>query len=435
MRRTETASRMRAAKPRMALALAAAAATTSLLLAGCAGGGGGGGDEKVTLSYAIWDAEQKPAMQKVVDEFEKKNPNIDVKIQVTPWETYWTKLKTAATGGSAADVFWMNNANMPNYASGGAIMSLQDRIDKDKFDMSNYVQAQVKAHSLDGKVYGIPKDVDAIGLWYNKTLFANAGVAEPTADWTQQDLIGAAQKLTDPATGVFGIAAQSDAQQSYYNTIPQAGGQVISDDKKKSGYDTPEAIAGIQFWSDLIQKYKVSPTLQQQTDTDPVTMFKSGKVAMLYDGSWAATEFKNVPYTEENAQVAPMPKGVQAGGVTNGLSNVMFAKTPHPDQAWDFIKFLGSKDAADIQAESGAVIPAFNGTTQAWVDATPEYNLQVFVDSLPDATAYPASLNTAVWQDAVAVEINKAYTGDETAEQAAKNSADIMNKALAAESK
>ena len=183
---------------RRTVALLAAAASVSLVLAGCSGNAG---SDKVTLSYAIWDAPQKPAMQKIVDEFEKKNPNIQVKIQLTPWDTYWTKLKTAATGGSAPDVFWMNDANLPNYADGGAIMSLQSRIDADKYDMSNYVQAQVKADTWDGKVYGIPKDVDAIGLWYNKKLFADAGVPVPTADWTQQDLIAAATEADGSGEG------------------------------------------------------------------------------------------------------------------------------------------------------------------------------------------------------------------------------------------
>ncbi|WP_345762062.1 ABC transporter substrate-binding protein [Diaminobutyricibacter sp. McL0608] len=423
--------RSRSARRRIVVVLAAAA-SVSLALAGCSGNAG---SDKVTLSYAIWDAPQKPAMQKIVDEFEKQNPNIQVKIQVTPWDTYWTKLQTAATGGSAPDVFWMNDANLPNYANGGAIASLQNRIDADKMDMSNYVQAQVKADSWDGKVFGIPKDVDAIGLWYNKKLFADAGVPVPTADWTQQDLITAAKKLTDPAKGVYGIAAQDAAQQSYYSTIPQAGGYVISPDKKKSGYDTPEAIAGVQFWVDLINKYKVSPTLQQMTDTDPDTMFQSGKVAMIYEGSWAATQFNGVPYAKANAQVAPMPKGSQAGGVTNGLANVMSAKTAHPDQAWAFLKFLGSKRAADIQAETGTVIPAYNGTAEVWAKSLPNYNLSVFVDALKTATAYPASLNTAVWQDAATKEFDKAWTGDESVETAAKNVTAMMNTALAAEQK
>ena len=66
--------------------------------------------KRCTLSYALWDQEQVPAMQQTIDEFKQTHPNIDVKIQVTPWDDYWTKLQTSATGGSAPDVFWMTLA-------------------------------------------------------------------------------------------------------------------------------------------------------------------------------------------------------------------------------------------------------------------------------------------------------------------------------------
>ena len=258
--------RSRSARRRAAVLLAAAA-SVSLVLAGCSGNAG---SDKVTLSYAIWDAPQKPAMQKIVDEFEKQNPNIQVKIQVTPWDTYWTKLQTAATGGSAPDVFWMNDANLPNYANGGAIMSLQSRIDADKIDMSNYVQAQVKADSWDGKVFGIPKDVDAIGLWYNKKLFARRRSS------------GSHRGLDPAGSHHGGEEADRSGEGRVRHRSPGCGtAELLFDDpagrrlRHFSGRDgspattRPRRSRASQFWIDMINKYHVSPTLQQMTDTDP----------------------------------------------------------------------------------------------------------------------------------------------------------------------
>ena len=102
MRRTTHRFRMAAA--------VAATALAALSLTSCASGGGGGAGDggSVNLQYGIWDQEQQPAMEKIIAAFEKENPNITVKIQLTPCAQYWTKLQTAATGGSAPDVFWMN---------------------------------------------------------------------------------------------------------------------------------------------------------------------------------------------------------------------------------------------------------------------------------------------------------------------------------------
>ena len=81
----------------------------------------------VTLTYGDVGPTQLPAMKQIIAEFEKENPNITVNVQVTPWDSYWTKLQTAATGGSAPDVFWMNAPNFQLYANGGVLMPLDDR--------------------------------------------------------------------------------------------------------------------------------------------------------------------------------------------------------------------------------------------------------------------------------------------------------------------
>jgi multiple sugar transport system substrate-binding protein len=191
----------------------------------------------------------------------------------------------------------------------------------------------------------------------------------------------------------------------------------------------------VQFLVDLIQKYKVSPTVQQMTDTDAMTMFESGKSAMYFTGSWEASAFKAVPYLLQNANVAPLPTDVKFGTVSNSLKNVIFSGTKHPAEAWKFVKFLGSKKAAELQAEGGVVIPAMKGTAAAWVKSIPQFNLQIFVDELAKATPYPTSLNSAVWGDFAQKEFTKAFTGTESVPVAAKKVANEMNKALAAEHK
>lgn len=390
--------------------------------------------DKVTLSYALWDQEQVPAMQQIIDEFKQTHPNIDVKIQVTPWDDYWTKLQTSATGGSAPDVFWMTLAFFKLYASNGILMPLDERTAAAGIDMGNYVPAMAEAYKYDGVQYGMPKDVNAFGLFYNKDLFTAAGVPFPDASWTWDNVIDAAQKLTDPAKGVYGIAAQQSDELAWYLTVPQAGGYVISEDGKSSGYDKPETIAGIQFWVDLINKYKASPNLQQLTDTDALSMFTSGKVAMYYGGSWDPVAIGNVPAAREFTDVAPLPRG-PAGTkyYSNGLANSIYANTKYPEEAWQFVEFLSSERGNEIQAASGTVISAYNGQTTAYVAGLPWMNAQALIDQLVDAVPFPVSENTAVWRRYARTEFAKAWTGEETVEAVAARVAQQMNEALAAE--
>ena len=404
-------------------------------LAGTALGGAAMAQETVTLSYALWDAEQVPAMEQIIAEFKQEHPNIDVKIQVTPWSDYWTKLQTAATGGSAADVMWMTLAYFKLYAGNGILLPLDEKIAADGVNMSDYVPAIAEAYKYDGVQYGIPKDVNAFGLFYNKDLFTAAGVPFPDATWTWQNVIDAAQKLTDPATGVYGVAAQEGDELAWYLTVPQTGGYVISEDGKTSGYDKPETIAGIQFWVDLVNKYKVSPTLQQLTDTEALSLYTSGKIAMYYGGSWDPVAIAGVPAAKAFTDVAPLPKGPDGTGTyySNGLAYSIFSNTPHPEEAWEFVKFLGSKRANEIQSTTGTVIPAFNGQAGGYVEALSWMNAQALIDQLPNAKPFPVSENTPVWRRNATAEFAKAWTGEETVEAVAARVAAQMNEALAAE--
>ncbi|MGC4379337.1 sugar ABC transporter substrate-binding protein [Fictibacillus sp. Mic-4] len=392
----------------------------------------GSSSGNVTLKYWIWDKNQLPAMQDIAKEFEKKHPKINVKIEVTPWEQYWSKLETAATGNSLPDVFWMNGPNIVKYASNHMLLPINDQIKKDNVDLSNYPKALVDLYTVEGKHYGLPKDFDTIGLWYNKKLFDEAKVPYPDETWDWAKLKEAAKKLTNPSKGVWGIAAAMENQSNYYNTIFQNGGTVISDDMKKSGYDSPETIEGLKFWTDLI-KDKVSPTQAQMTETKPNNLFESGKVAMMFAGSWMQIEFAQNDYTKDKVDVTVLPKGKKRAVVIHGLTSVISANTPHKKEAWEFVKYLGSKEAALIQAKTGTQIPAYNGTQKDWVESNKKFNLQVFIDSAKYATPLPISKDTSKWWDLETEYFKKAWGQEMRPEQAAKEVAKKMNELLSKE--
>ncbi|MCM3778206.1 ABC transporter substrate-binding protein [Microbacterium hydrocarbonoxydans] len=416
---------------RRALGALAAATAAVVSLTACSSGTGGGessgGD--ITLSYAIWDENQKPAMEEIAAAFEKENPNVTIDIQVTPYKEYFTKLQTAATGGSAADVFWMNGPNFQLYASNGQLAPLDDA----GVDAADYPEGLVDLYTFDGTLYGAPKDFDTVALWYNKALFDAAGVAYPAAGWTWDDFTAAAAALTDPATGQYGVAASQYGQENYYNSIAQAGGEVISADGTTTGYDSPEALEGVELWTDLIEA-GASPTAQQMTDTNPEDLFLSGKVAMFQNGSWAAIAYGENADISDKVDVAPLPEGPTGNqSVIHGVGNVANAKSPHLAEAKAFAAFASAEEAATIQAETGTVIPAFRDTQQAWVDAQPQFDLQVYIDALDTAVPYPVSKNTSAWTSIESEVLSQVWSGAVTPEAGLQDLAEQMQTALDAE--
>lgn len=367
-------------------------------LTACTGGPtqGGGAQEDVVLRYGMWNVNQEPTFRAIADAFEKENPGVTIEIELTPVSEYWTKLQTSVQGESAPDVFWMNHLNLPLYASNGVIAPLDDVIKAEKVDLDDYPASILEKYTWDGARYGLPQDLDTIGLWYNKKLFDAAGVEYPTADWTWDDVKTAAAALTDTAQGVFGIASSIDSQSNYYNTVYQAGTEIISDDGKSSNWDTAEAKAGIEFWRQFIEAGH-SPNVAQLAETPAHQLFPSGKLAMYYSGTWNVGPFTDDAALASTVDVAPLPAGEREGASVNSLVSAVNAKSPNVEVAARFAAFTASEQAADIRVEQQDKAPAYGEKWRDWAANSPFALGELYEESLAAGFAMPATLNTAEW--------------------------------------
>lgn len=401
------------------------------VMTGCGGSSGEAGGKKV-INVALWDENVKDTVNKSIELYKKNHPDVDVKVTYTPWADYWTKLKTSLAGNSGPDVFWMNGPNFYAYASKGWIKDLQPLIDESKLDTSVYTDALVNLYTYNDHLYGLPYFLDAVGLYYNKELFDKAGVSYPDGSWTWDTIEQNAAKLTDKQNGVYGYTALIDSQSGYYDLIHQAGGYIISEDKTKSGFDSPEALSAFQ-WEKKLMDQGYSPNAQQQLETKPLQLFGSGKAAMFPAISVSAPELYKL--LGDKLGVAPLPAGKQKATIVHGLSWAMNEKTKHQQEAWDLIQVLSGKEGEQYLAESGFSIPAYKGTEEGWLKSIPSLDLKVFVDSLDFAVPYPVSERTAEWQDVETKELQDAYLGKKSFEEALKTIADKMNEILAEEKK
>lgn len=385
-------------------------------------------NEGVSITLGLWDEAQVSAYEPVIEKFEEENPNITVKVQPTPWDQYWTKLDTAATSDVLPDVFWMNGPNFNKYASNGILLPLDKYIEQGEIDLDNYPEALIDLYTYNEQNFAIPKDFDTIGLFYNKELFDEAGIEYPDETWGWDEVTEAAKKLTNKEDGIYGIASHLNNQAGYYNTIYQAGGYILSEDQTEAGFDEPATIEGLQFWTDLIHKHEVSPTLAQMTDTKPRQFFESGKVAMVYDGTWMAGVYHET--LQDKVDVAVLPKGKERATIIHGIGHAISANSKHQDESWKLLEFLSSKEAGEMFAETGMFIPAYNGTEDEWIESIPNMNLQAFIDMLDYSVPYPANENTPEWQTLEYDVLPKAWTGEESVEQNAEKLNEAIEKVL-----
>jgi len=421
----------------------AGAALATLAIAGCSSSKKDAGsgtasiapDTSAELVLAYWDKNQTRTVKENIKSFNKKYPNVKVTTNLAGYEDYWKKLRTQAQGNELPDVFWMNGPNIQLYAGNGMLAPI-DKVTDAGVKWSDYPEALVKLYTYDDKHYGVPKDFDTIGVFYNKKIFKDAGVELPTADWTWDDFHDKAKKISDwgKSKGIYGCATtiNGDGQGTYYNTIFQAGGFVIKDDK--SGFDDPKSIEGLQCWADWVKDGSVaSPKVI--TDTKPSQMFKSGKSAMYWSGDWTASELAEEFKGHENDyDVVVLPKKDRKATVIHGLGWVVSARSANQAAALALVAHMGSKQAQETEARNGTAIPAFHGTQDPWVKAFPQWNCRMFVDAATTyAVTYPVSRNTSVWADKEADYVNPAFSGEMPVPETARKLATFMNDALAKE--
>lgn len=404
---------------------------STMLLAACGGGTASSGDEgsmsdkKDVVTYALWDKEYAAAIQGIADSF-KEETGIEVKFEITPWAQYWTKLETAVTGNNASDVFNVNIPRAIDYIENGILEPLDGiNVELDKIP-SQYLESYTGA---DGKLYGIPKDFDTNALFYNKTMFDEAGIAYPDDTWTWDTWRDVAKQLTNTDEGIYGMAIPPTWQGGYYETIYQNGGSPFIENGTKSGFDQPEVIEGIEYWYGFVEDGSGTP-IELITNTNSNELLLSGKVAMAVDGSYQVPVLFKEDFGNEHIDVAPLPKGKERATTSNSLANVIFSGSKNKESAKKWIEYLSSEESMKHVAEAGGIIPVLEGTQEAWVAAHPDKNIQVFIDAVDYAVSLPGYKNSSA---AIAIEqdlINQAWTGEITVEEASKLIAEKANALL-----
>ena len=390
-----------------------------------------------TLTVAIWDKNQEQGLTEVIKGFTEET-GIKAQIQVTPWEQYWTMLEAGATGGSLPDVFWMHSNEIARYSEYEMLLDLTERIKaSDKLEMDKFPEDIVGIYNWEGtKQYAVPKDIDTIALWYNKTMFDEAGISYPDEDWTWETFADAAKKLTKPDGSQYGFALRPTNDQAGWNNIVyDMGGYVISEDKKTSGFSQEGTIKALKFITDLM-KEGYAPPYEVIAENTEEALFEAGKVAMITQGSWMLPELCNNDYVKANGDIALLPKDADTGkriSIYNGLGWAASANTDMPEEAWKLIEYLGSKEAQQKQSDLGVVISAYEGTVDNWVKAYPDFNLQAYLDMMENLVIRPYSKSTVAWNNMINEKLIDAWTGTKSVEEVCREIDQEMNAMLAEE--
>ncbi len=343
--------------------------------------------DQVTVTYQLWDTSQVPQYQQCADLFTQQNPNIAIKISQLGWNDYWTGITTGFVSGDMTDVFTDHLAKFPEYVSLGQLVDLQPFIDRDQVSTDIYLPGLADLWVKDGARYGLPKDWDTIGIFYNKNMLDAAGIDPSVMDtWTWNSTDGGTfldtiAKLTLDANGNNGLSPNFDKSnvvqygltgngmggpygQTEWSWLTQTTGWTFNNGQwgNEYYYNDPKFISAIQWYADLWLEHGFAPDLAQVNSLGSVTLFQSGKAAMDANGSWQIATMFSSDFPVGVGRLPIGPEGRKS--MFNGLADSIWIGSQHQEEAWQWLKFLASPACENIVGDAGVVFPA----TQEGVD-------------------------------------------------------------------
>ena len=298
---------------------------------------------KVKIRLATWTGvDEAKELQAVIDKINAKSTTYEIVHEPQPAD-YYTKIQTNLAGGTAADLIWLSQEYIAGYADKGVLLDISDYLKKDSrpaAKLDDYFPDVLQTAQYKGNTYGLPWVAQPVVLYYNPKMFADAGVQPPTDKWTWDDFKAAAEKLTKDTNGdgkpdQFGTAF--NGWPPIHMFIWQAGGEVMNADKTMSPIDSPEALAGEQFYKDIIYNPKYAASQDVIKEQGFGELAKNGKVAMFFGGAaddLDTAHSKDARFAEMKIALVPKgPKNRQTFAWT--ASTVINAATKNPQAAYD----------------------------------------------------------------------------------------------------
>jgi multiple sugar transport system substrate-binding protein len=399
--------------------LATLAAAISFALAACGGsdnesGGGGATGEEASGSITVWAmGTEGEKLNVLAKDFMQKNPGVKVNVTPVAWEVAHDKLITSVAGGKTPDISQMGTTWMGEFAKTGALEEVPDDI-----DLSGPFEGARNTAVVDGTTYGVPWYVETRVLYYRKDIAEKAGITDPPKSW--DELHSMAQALQTKGGAKYGISLAPNNWQELLPFVWQKGGEVVDQDGNFT-FDTPQVIDALKFEQSFFKEGLTSPTVPAGFD---VTQgFIAGTHPMFFSGPWhmGLIEDQGGADIAGKWAIAPMPKEESGTSFVGGSDLVVFKNSDNKGAAWKFVQYLLDPQ---VQAKWYETVSDLPSLEDAWNQGKlgTDDNLQIFKEQLRDAKSPPPIPKwEQIASEVVNTEMEKALTGGESAEQAAKN--------------
>ena len=282
-----------------ALPAVAILAAATLALAACSDGSGGTGadldaaDPTAPVELTWWtgqSADAETLLEALGKEFTELHPNVKLNISsgASTTDELLQKMSAGFASGKYPDMSYAFGSWTSALAESGKTLDITTQVADPAVGWSEFPAAATATASPGGVTLGFPAIVDNLALFYNPTLFDDAGLAYPNENWTWDDFRAAAKAITNPEKKVYGtafsVSASEDTTWHMWPQLWQNGGSILSDDQKQATFNSPAGVAAADYWRALAVDDK--SVYLDQTDEKYGPLFVSGQIGMIITGPW-----------------------------------------------------------------------------------------------------------------------------------------------------
>jgi len=405
--------------------------------------------EHVTLNFVGWEASplETASVENGLEVFMAENPNITVEYNTIPsGGDYNSKILTMMMADTGPDVFFCNAYTYRSFIDGGYLLDITDNFNS-VYNIDDYIPSSASIMSVDNKVYGISSCTVSPVIYYNKTVFDEAGLPYPPSDpdeaWTWDEFRDIAKQLTTVENGKttrFGVYGLENSYM-FSALIMANGGSYWNDNNNitSMAINSPETAEVMQAIYDLATidgaTTFVPEQMQEIGGTQSGTnLLKTGSIAMLVDGSWSLQELSKMDF---DFGVAVLPKFEECKTHGQAHLHVASSQTEHPQEAWELVKFLSSDEYQLQNVKEGLWMPnqKKNYTEEGiakWYD--PNVHPEGFTDMVSyfeNALVEPTAINSDLKADDIIIEeFGLFLTGEQSIEVTLQNIEDRGNEEL-----
>lgn len=356
---------------------------------------------------------QVPVFKEHIAAWEEANPEFTVRLEFLPWGQCQEKALTLAAAGDPPAIAYMGSRTLRQLAANEMILP----IELSDEELGTYEDSVISTVQFDGEVWGLPRAFSTKALYFNKTLFEEAGLDMPEGPETWEEMIEAAKAVTENTDAVgFGMPAASfdNTMHEWLNFLYSNGGYVLNEEGEID-FNNPATVETLQLYADLAPYSQEGPIAYDRAKLEP--LFENGQIAMYTSGAWGRQKVGDIDYG-----IAPIPAGPNGEHSTLLITDslVVFKGSGVEEASMDLIKFLTTPERQSVYDIDGGWTPIRRTQdTEDLIAEDPTWKF--FIDAVPAGGPEPLLSDYIGMQDIINEAIQGVVLGEVTAEEAAEN--------------